>query len=360
MTPTISIYFGRFFLSQFIRFAIGIVALIYIIDFIELSRRTSGIEGLSFSTVLLIVALRIPSYLQSAVPFIILIAAMSSLLTLNKRSELVITRASGLSAWQFIAPICIVAFGIGVVTIGAFNPIAAKTFDMAESEKTRWGIGGAGREAIVPFFRQKTEDDGVIIVGAISIAENGTFLARPSFSFLDADNNLLKRVDAESAILSNNVWQLNKAWTYIYGNPPLFSALATVPSTLSENYLSDALTPPETVPIYELPGRIETASRSGLSTGPYRMQLHSLLATPAMLSAMALIAATVSLRFARFGQASSAILAGITAGFLLYVTTVLIKAFGSSGIIAPVIAAWLPVMVAMFVGVTFLLYKEDG
>ena len=54
------------------------------------------------------------------------------------------------------------------------------------------------------------------------------------------------------------------------------------------------------------------------------------------------------------------ILGGILAGFMLYVVTVLVKAFGSAGIVSPVLAAWLPVVVAFLFGVSFLLHKEDG
>jgi lipopolysaccharide export system permease protein len=75
---------------------------------------------------------------------------------------------------------------------------------------------------------------------------------------------------------------------------------------------------------------------------------------------MTLIAATVSMRFTRMGQSATVILGGILAGFLLYVVSVLVKAFGSAGVVPPVVAAWTPVVVAMFYGVTFLLYKEDG
>ena len=75
---------------------------------------------------------------------------------------------------------------------------------------------------------------------------------------------------------------------------------------------------------------------------------------------MTLIAATVSMRFARMGQSVAMIMGGILAGFLLYVVTVLVKAFGDAGLVAPFIVAWIPVLVAMFFGVTFLLYKEDG
>jgi lipopolysaccharide export system permease protein len=60
------------------------------------------------------------------------------------------------------------------------------------------------------------------------------------------------------------------------------------------------------------------------------------------------------------GQSATMILGGVVAGFLLYVVTVLVKAFGDAGFVPPYVAAWLPVVVAMFFGVTFLLYKEDG
>lgn len=54
------------------------------------------------------------------------------------------------------------------------------------------------------------------------------------------------------------------------------------------------------------------------------------------------------------------ILGGILAGFLLYVLSELVKAFGSAGLMPPVVAAWIPVVLAAFYGVTFLLHKEDG
>src|SRR5690606_22864431 len=98
----------------------------------------------------------------------------------------------------------------------------------------------------------------------------------------------------------------------------------------------------------------------GLSGNRFSMQFHSLVALPMLLVAMTLIAATVSLRFARMGQSGSMILGGILAGFLLYVTLVVATAFGNVGFVPPVVAAWGPVVVAMFSGVTFLLYKEDG
>jgi lipopolysaccharide export system permease protein len=54
------------------------------------------------------------------------------------------------------------------------------------------------------------------------------------------------------------------------------------------------------------------------------------------------------------------ILGGVVAGFMLYVVSVLVKAFGNAGFVPPFVAAWVPVIIATFFGVSFLLHKEDG
>ena len=53
-------------------------------------------------------------------------------------------------------------------------------------------------------------------------------------------------------------------------------------------------------------------------------------------------------------------MAGIGAGFMLYVVTAMTKSFGGAGLIPPVVAAWLPVAVATLFGVAYLLHREDG
>jgi lipopolysaccharide export system permease protein len=76
--------------------------------------------------------------------------------------------------------------------------------------------------------------------------------------------------------------------------------------------------------------------------------------------AMVMIAATVSLRFSRYGGTLRLVLTGVVGGFLLYVLTEIIGDLGGNGIINPIVAAWLPSIVALSFGGTALLYLEDG
>ncbi len=84
------------------------------------------------------------------------------------------------------------------------------------------------------------------------------------------------------------------------------------------------------------------------------------MATPLLLGAMVLIAATFSLRPHRRGGTSLLIVSGVVAGFLLFFATSLVGALGQSAAIPVVLAAWTPATVSSMLGVALLLHLEDG
>src|SRR5690606_3420758 len=175
-----------------------------------------------------------------------------------------------------------------------------------------------------------------------------------------ADGAIRDRLDARRAVLVEGAWDLFDVTLYRAGEDRSHADRMRIKSGLKLEFIEEHLARPESIPFFELPRKIAAAQSFGLNANGFRMQLHSLLASPMLLVAITLIAATVSLRFTRHGQSATMILGGIMTGFLLYVVTALAKAFGSTGLVPPSVAAWIPVAVAMFYGVTFLLYKEDG
>ena len=181
-----------------------------------------------------------------------------------------------------------------------------------------------------------------------------------TFFLFDKDQRIKERLEARRAELSEGVWVLQDVRRIRGSEPVERLETVTVPTNLKAEFVGESLTSPETVPFFELRGKIATAKSFGLSATSYEMQFHRLLAQPALLAAMTLIAAMVSLNFVRFGQSLTVILGGILAGFVLYVVSELIQAFGNGGTIPPVVAAWLPVLVASALGMTVLLQKEDG
>ncbi len=361
MGPTLFKYFLRRYLTMTLQIFIALTLLAYIIDLTELTRQLGDLEGFTFTDGLLLSALRIPRIIQTAIPFVILIAAMTALMTFNRRYELVIARSAGVSAWQFLTPLCLASFAVGLFFLLAFNPLAAWTFSKAEEiEATFRGRTVTAESALkVPWLRQQT-DEGTAIIGAVNSARRGRLLINATVLRFDDDGRIRDRLDADRAELGDGEWKLTGVTVIRGGETREQISEVRIKSGLRPEFIEEQLTLPETIPFFELGRKIEAARSFGLSANAFLMQFHSLMAMPVLLVAMTLIAATVSLRFARFGQSATMILGGIFAGFLLYVVTVLAKAFGSAGLVPPIIAAWSPVIVAMFYGVTFLLHKEDG
>ncbi|MER8806126.1 LPS export ABC transporter permease LptG [Mesorhizobium australicum] len=355
---------GRYFFFRYVAitiwFFIGLLALVFLIDFTELSGRTTGLPGFTYGTAMAISGLRMPMIMLQTVPFVGLFSAMATLVSLNRRYELVIARSAGVSAWQFLLPCCIGALLFGVVSVGIINPLAAHAFSLSEQIETelRSGKSNTVSAHAAPWIRQKTSS-GDTIIGARAILDQGLEMADAVFFILDQQGNIVERKDAARAYLRDGYWELQDVKTFRNGTiQPVASD--RVPTNLKPEFVQERLARPETIPFYDLPGKIEVARSFGLKANAFAMQFDSLVALPFLLVAMTLIAATVSMRFARMGQSATMILGGVVAGFLLYVVSVLVKAFGVAGFVPTAIAAWVPVVVAMFFGVTFLLYKEDG
>ncbi len=356
---------GRYFFFRYatitLWFLLGIGALIFLIDFTELTGRTARLPGFTYQMALAISALRVPMLVLQMVPFVGLFSAMAMLVSLNRKYELVIARSAGISAWQFLLPACVGALLFGMLAVGVMNPLAAHGLARSEAIESdlRAGDSNEVTAATTPWLRQKTSE-GDTIIGARAILAQGLEMADASFFQIDADGNIFARKDARRAYLRDGYWELQDVTVLKEDGSRSKEETDRIPTDLKPEFVQERLAEPETIPFYELPGKIEVARSFGAKANAFAMQFDSLLALPFLLVAMTLIAATVSMRFARMGQSGTMILGGVVAGFLLYVVSVLVKAFGVAGFVPPSVAAWFPVVVAMFFGVTFLLYKEYG
>lgn len=360
MPWTLGRYFFRRHLMTIFWFILGVVSLIFLIDFNSTSSEMSGLPGYTVSGGLAMTALRLPLILQQTIPFIMLFAGMTTLITLNRKYELVVTRAAGISVWQFMTPFVLASFLIGLLAVGVLNPLAAWGQRTALSVESKWqGNKPHQKNETPPWIRQIYESDDAII-GADAILEDGLKLSQVVVIHFSSDGRIILRQDARSATLEDGYWLLNDVKESRPGEVLVTKKEVRMPTNLRKEFVRERLSSPETVAFYDLSNKIEAAKSFGISTKALETQFHSLLSLPLLLVAMTLISATVTLRFSRFAQPTAVILGGILSGFVLYVVTVLVKAFGSSGVVPPFIATWIPVFVALALGSTILLHQEDG
>lgn len=359
---TLARYFGLRFLTAVLLVFAGIFALVTLVDYIEMMRRTGDIPNVSAVLVAKTSFYRVPQVVERILPFCILIGAMSCYLNLSRRLELVVARSAGLSAWQFVAPALLVAFVLGLAATAIYNPVSAilqersKRFEAELFGHTASALSRSGGT----FWVGQRTDEGQAIINAVSSRDQGINLNGVSVFTFDTEGRFKQRIEARAAVLEPGVWVLRDARVY---------ALAVLPVKQSEFLLKTSLTPeqvresfatPETVPFWELPQYIQIAEHAGLVAAGYRLQFQKLLARPFLLAAMVLLAAAVSLRFFRFGGVQKMVLSGVAAGFLLYVLSKVTEDLSKAELMHPVAAAWVPVLAGGVTGFIALLYQEDG
>jgi lipopolysaccharide export system permease protein len=361
ITGTFARYVGRRFLAAVAAVFIGIFLLVVLLDYIEMTRRTASIPDIPAWMVAATSLFRVPQITERLLPFSVLIGAMTAYLNLSRRNELVIARAAGMSAWQFVAPAVLIAFVMGVAAATIYNPLAATFGERAKNyEAIIFGSQSTAASTGTKYWIRQRSGDGQSILHAATSREQGAVLAGITVFTFDPEGRFAERIEAETARLEPGHWRLDGARIYSPNAPPKEVPSYLLATNLNSEQVRESFATPETVSFWQLPQYIQLAERAGLVASGYRLQYQSLLARPFMLAAMVLLAAAVSLRFFRFGGVQRMVLSGIAGGFLLYVLAKVTEDLGKAELLHPLAAAWLPALVGSVTGIMALLFQEDG
>lgn len=357
---------GRYIAWRFLVTILGVYALclslIFLIDFIELLRQSGKYGSVPAHLLIWMGLLRLPAYGELTLPFAALVGSIAAFVNLSRKSELIVIRAAGLSVWQFALPGIVVAFLIGVVSITLYNPLAA----LARAESERMRAEAFGRNLNI--FRTKNAGswlrqegaDGPSVLSAQTATNNGLTLKAVAVFQFDRDGRFLARVDADSATLKDGYWSVAKAWVTRARSAPEFFEHYQISTYLSPAQVTDAMGSVISISFWQFPRFIELAEKSGLPATRHKVQHTLLMARPATLAAMVLLAATVSLRAFRFGNIQTMVVVGLVAGFGFFILAEMSRQVGVAGLTPPAVAIWVPIAVAVFGSLTVLLYQEDG
>src|SRR6202140_2947339 len=357
---------GRYFAGRFVVSALGVFASIFmllvLVDYIEMVRKTSGLVEVSAVTVAETSLFRVPQLLEKMMPFCILIGAMTCYLALSRRLELVVARAAGVSAWQFMAPALASAIGLGILATIAYNPMSANLREFSKRmEADLFGSApGGGIQDASGFWINQVNSDGQVIINAARSEQQGVRLTGLTLFRFDTNYQFKERIEAREATLEEGAWLFKSTRRFSLDGPPVEQDSFRLATSLTPAQVRNSFSTPETVSFWQLPSYIRSSESSGFATAGYRLQYHKLIAQPFLLAAMVMLAAAVSLRFFRFGGVQKMVLSGVGAGFLLYVLSKVTEDLSKAELMNPIVAAWLPVYVGGLTGFWALRYQEDG
>lgn len=362
LSPTLSIYIARRFLMGFLVILIAIAGIVFLIDIVELLRRGAGRPDVTMNIVLEMAALKFPNLTEKIVPFAILFGGMHAFWRLTRTSELVIARASGVSAWQFLMPAVLTALGIGIFVNTVINPLAASLLQRYDQMESRLLKGQQDLLSVSEsgLWLRQAEPGGQSVIHAERLDSSDMVLSDVTVFLFDKSNRFERRLDADHAKLENGAWHLSKVLVTAPDRPSREQANYVLPTDWTPNKIQDSFSPPETLSFWKLPGFIAILEKAGFAATRHLVHWYSLLAMPVMLAAMVLIAATFSLRMARRGGVALLIAGGVLFSFFIFFMSDIVLALGMSATIPPLLAALTPATVTALIGITVLLHIEDG
>jgi lipopolysaccharide export system permease protein len=359
---------GRYLLFQTlagIGIALGAVgAVILLVDVVEQLRTFGDRVELSLFEAMGLTALKAPMLLEQTLPFVVLAGVMIAIVRLNRRSELIALRASGVSAWRFLGPAIMAALSLGVLTLAALNPLGAVLYERFEADKAALlGETPTAEQSASVWLRQGDSAQQVVIQATRSSSDPSK-LEQANFLVFEprADGvfRFARRYEAATADLNPGFWQLRGVRESQPGGEPTALDALSLETKIQRNALLDTLAPPASLSFWQLPRFIADARAAGVAPYRYELEWHNLLALPALLAAMAALGAVFSLRLQRLGGLASWTMIGVAAGFAVFFSGQLAAAFAATQVVPPAVAAWSPPLTGFFGALAVLAFVEDG
>lgn len=365
---TLSIYIARQFAGAVVGMLLALSGLVALFDFIELLRRSILKPAATFLLVSEIAALRLPYISMQVLPFAILLGGMLCFWRLTRSSELVVARAAGVSAWEFLTAPTLCALTFGILATTAVSPLSSAMFGRAEAMDNTYLRSGGGPLALTGgqlWLRQSDHalsPQGVAIFHAHGVELHGKRLTASQVSVfrLDGRDRLLSRIEASQATLVAGTWQLQDARVIRPEQMPEPPAMISLPTDLTVARVQESFASPDTLSFWALPDFIALLDRSGFSSIRHRLHFQALLALPLLCATMALVGAGFSMRPARRGGVAQMIASGVATGFALFLVSKIAEEFGQTGALPGTLAAWAPAVSGLMLAVALLLHTEDG
>ena len=285
----------------------------------------------------------------STLPVTLLIGAIIGLLDLQARRELTVIKASGLSVWRLLRlPI------VAVVVLGIVASLAADTLivnmsralaiNMPQASNGLWlEQSGGGQNYVI--YAEHPHPGGTTLEGVIIFLPEGD----------DGD-----RIHAAVMELRPGAWHIPAGIQFAPDVPPRHVEDLELPTTTTAADMGVKLRSAVELTVFELGAALADGITDPTLRASVEMRFVRLLAQPLVLVGSLLVAFAFTTGYRRTNKYGAAVLYGIVLGFVVYVITEMAAMAGAAGVLGPTFAAVAPAIVAMVIGTTVLLFREDG
>lgn len=352
----------RYLIQAFVRiFAIAlliITSLYLAIDFFDGIEKFLG-AGVSLGTIFKYFFYELPLVTSRVTGFATLFSTLLSLGLLARNQEIIAMRTSGMSLQRLSIPVVLAALAMSLISflsdetlVPIFTRKAQYIYQVEVKKKNPQGLLGNkniwirdrnGFVSVEHFDSKKKVIDGLTI-----------YIMNPDFTIQGL-------VEAEHAIWDGKGWETKEGREWFFlpdGQVTQKETSSHLPISLTPEDFSSFARDSETLSFMELRNLIKQLKEIGINTTEYDVDLQFKLALPLISPLIAFLAIPFALRQWVGGGMAASFVWTMMIGFSYWVVLSFTISLGHSGVLPPLVSAWLPNVILAMVGLYFFLREE--
>jgi lipopolysaccharide export system permease protein len=303
-----------------------------------------GVGNYSAGDAFLFTLLNMPQQTFELLPIGAMIGALMGLGNLASGSELVVTRASGVSVWRIAWPVGLAGLTLALIMYGVGEYAAPPMAQFAKREKT------TSKLQDVSFAGSSTAwvKEGNLIL-RVQTGEVDRAFGGVSVFELDGPTHLrsIQRA-ARISVADPGRWSLHNVATSRFDKDRVEGETvgeSTMRSTVNPEFLSLAATDPQMLTLRGLAAYIDHLRRNSLETAPYEIGYWSRIARLFAVVVVTLLALPFVFGPLRTTGAGTRTVIGVLLGVVFFLITGTIEKGGQLFDLNPVLVGWLPTLV---------------
>ena len=358
-------YLLKKFIKNFIYFISISLLIVFLVEFVELLRRTSENPNIpSIFYVIYLALLKITESIAYIIPISVFVTTMMTCRTLNKYREMVIIQNTGLHSFRILYPFIFFIILFCAIYFIILNPLfshATNSYQKIEQEVFRGKLSKTSISKSGIWLRQGSVNNKIVIRAANFIPEKSLFKDATFFIFTKK-NNFTERIDVESAQLEKEFWILKNATINKPNKKVIKIDEYTLKTNLSVKKIEDSFLDPQSLSIWKIPSFIKLLKESGFSATKHQIYLFKTIFLPLYLIGLILIAGSFTIKFTQTKPKTFfLILTGTVIGFLIHVLSETIYSLGIANKL-PFWNVWVaslaPSIITIMIGAFFVIHFE--
>jgi len=311
-------------------------------------------------TMMLYFAYKVPYIAMSMLPPAALISVIVLFSAMQKKNEITALKASGLSVLKLRRTILAASLFI----VAGLFVFSETVVPHTSSESNRiWNVDVQKRDPAL-FYGQNEiwyrSRNAIYWIRQFD-AEEKTMI-HPTLYFFDDAFRLLSRIEGRRGTWRQGTWLIEDGTLLVSRKDETFSVqrFDTYPLEISETpeTFMRGTRKPEEMSYWQLKRYAEMVGREGYNNTRYLVDMHIKVAFPFIILVLLMIGMPLALKLKKGGLALAVSL-GMAISFLYLLTLGISRSLGLSGVLSPLLSAWLANLIFSLVGVYLMMQLEN-